>query len=136
MITKSFAPLTPYLSTALSDRIVFGHNKVITKHQLNYSFIVLPPRTKFNKEISFSEKEHNYVKEINPKKYNLFDNIKWKNTKKCKNHKYKEFMEFAVFKDIKDVCNSNLYYQNPNLYNTRVKTFNLYSVMITSNKTQ
>ncbi|MEP0262317.1 hypothetical protein [Dokdonia sp.] len=125
----SFLPLTPYLSTTKSDRIIVGERALVTNGSLLYSFIAIPPQTELEKVIIIKNDIEEYSKDFDIKNYNVFNKIKWKKRKDC-NKGYNYMLEFAVYKDVKNLCSSDYYFNMPNEFNNKALNYEVFSLII------
>lgn len=126
----SFLPLLPYLTTSKSDRILTGSNAIIKRGQLKYKFILLPPNTFIFKELNVdSSVAVNYSKDFDLSKLNMYNDLKFKDRKVCsKTDSYKKVVEFAVYRNIDNLCNSSYFSEHPEEYNSKAKGYETYRI--------
>ena len=131
-IKLSFLPLLNNLSTSKSDRILPGSNAIITRGQLKYKFIVLPPNTYFEREFSIDYSTPiRFSKDFNLSRLNMSDTLNFKDRKKCsKTDFFKKIIEFALYRNIKNLCNGNYFFNNPQEYNNVAKGYKVYKLEI------
>lgn len=110
----SFLPITPFLSTSLSDKIILGSDAIISFKQIEYEFIVIPPMKVFEKYFSNKSLYINlFTRDINLQALNPFSKLKFKVIDVSKHKKYnayKNIVEFAIYKNVENLCDDTMFH--------------------------
>lgn len=110
MYKLSFLPLLPYLSPNLSDNVVDGASKIISKSQIKFVFISIAPKDTVDiyipKEALVSNR---YMRDVCAERKNKFDSIRWKKWKEERTDNLIH-VEFAIYKDVSFAKLENYYF--------------------------
>lgn len=59
----------------------------------------------------------------------MFDKLKFKSKKKCsKTDSYNKVIEFAIYKNVDNLCDSNYFSKHPEKYNSIAKQYEKYTL--------
>lgn len=126
----AFLPLLPYLSTKPTDKLILGSDRIVSKGQVLYDFIKLPPQSYYQVSVTYDNlfknlgEKNSLVCDYEADKNNKFDKIKFKylSADKLKG-KYKLYFEFAIYDQVNLLCEQSAYYLKETEFNQQAKDF-------------
>jgi hypothetical protein len=111
--TVSFAPLTPYLTAYLTDRIVLGKDKIITEGQNLFEFYVIKPNDLIEITLAINDIFSNINQKDNAIAVFTEDELIKKKFKtltfRYNQDKYDLIFRFAYYKDIETIISKEKY---------------------------
>lgn len=130
----SLLPLPPFISTKYADNIVGGENALVCQNQILYHFIVIPPNLSHKVLLPNDIMTVNKVtKDFDLTSLHLFSKLKFKVTNLDGLKKMKlvpKIIEFAIYRDIKMLCNEKAYYLNIRDFDIASKNYEIIKIQL------